>query len=235
MKRNFFLISLFVIIFTLSSCQITEDISINSANGGNSASDVNVEDFFITVLEDFSEFSSDNTDESIMDLSVKGFKEQLEKTPTTSNIKVVKNNNNSYNINFDYSNLKTLLSDLGANSNQTVLTSTANSLSFYLDINNYEELTKAIPFLADPNFEPFGPLFNEGLSESDYLEMISFMLGEEGPGAITDSIITINIETPKAIKSYRGGKEIDSTHFQFSFPLIKFLLLAEPLSFDLTW
>jgi hypothetical protein len=69
-------------------------------------------------------------------------------------------------------------------------------MTFYLDLENYPQLTKVIPFLADKNFEPFGPTYNQGISAEDYLEMISFMLGDEGPDAITSSSIVLDLQTP---------------------------------------
>ncbi|MBK5201387.1 MAG: hypothetical protein JJE21_07615 [Spirochaetaceae bacterium] len=229
------LISTLVAILTLTSCTVTENLTIDNNNGGTSSSTIHVEDFFVNVLKDFSDFSAGDSNKPIMDLSVEAFRDQLIKTSTTSNVNLQKTGKNSYIINYDYSSLKTLLTDLGASKDQSVLTLNNKKLNFFLDINNYSNLTKAIPFLADPNFEPFGPTYNEGLSEADYLEMISFMLGEEGPNAIKDSLITLRFTTPSPIKTFKGGKKISDNTFEYSFPLINFLLLAQPLSFELTW
>lgn len=235
LKNKYFLIAISIITLTLSSCVVTEDLTINNNNSGTSSTSIHVEDFFVDVLEDFSDFSTSDNSKPIMDQSMEGFEEQLNNTSTTNNVNLKKTGNNSYIISYDYSSLKTLLSDLGAEDNQTVLQLKDNTLSFYLDLGNYQNLTDAIPFLADPNFEPFGPTYNEGLSEADYLEMISFMLGEEGPGAITKSVITLRFTTPKPLKEFNGGKKIKDNVFEYSFPLIDFLLLSKPLSFNITW
>lgn len=235
MKSKYILVATLATILSLSSCSVTQDLTINKNNGGTSSSTIYVEQFFVNVLEDFSDFSSGDNDKPIMDLSVEALKDQLNKTSTTSNVSLEKTGENSYIVNYDYSSLKTLLTDLGAAKDQSVLQLENNKLNFYLDINNYDELTKSIPFLADPNFEPFGPKYNEGLSSDDYLEMISFMLGEEGPDAITNSLITLRFTTPSPIKSFKGGKKISNNLFEYSFPLIDFLLLNKPLSFELNW
>jgi hypothetical protein len=235
LKSKYILIAATVAALTLSSCVVTEDLTINNANGGTSSAAIHVEDFFVDVLEDFSDFSTNDSSKPIMDQSMEAFEKQLINASTTDNINLVKTGNNSYVISFDYSNLKTLLFDLGAENNQTVLNLNKNRLNFYLNLANYSNLTAVIPFLKDPNFEPFGPIYNEGLSAPDYLEMISFMLGEEGPGAIQESAITLRFETPAPIKSFTGGKKISDNVFEYSFPLIDFLLLAEPLSFELNW
>jgi len=232
--KNYLLFSL-IPIFFLMSCVVTEDLAIEKDESGNSEIFISVEDFFITVLNDFSEFSSDEKDKPIMDLAIEDTSTKLTKNPTTTNVLFTKVGKNIYEGSFDYSSLSTLISDLGETNDQTIMLIDNNKLTFHLDLNNYYQLTKAVPFLADPNFEPFGPEYNEGLNEDDYLEMISFMLGEEGPGAIKDSKITLNFETPSPIKSNKGGKVISDTHFKYSFPLIDFLLLAQPLEFELQW
>ncbi|MGD1821234.1 MAG: hypothetical protein ACPKM0_00535 [Pleomorphochaeta sp.] len=219
----------------LIGCVVTEDLSINEDESGSSQIEISVEDFFITVLNDFSEFSTDDNNKPIMDLAIDDTANKLTKNDTTTNVLFTKVGKNSYEGYFDYTSLSTLISDLGETENQTIMVVNDNKLNFYLDLDNYSQLTKAIPFLADPNFEPFGPEYNEGLTEDDYLEMISFMLGEEGPDAIRNSVITLNFETPSPIVSYSGGQKISSTLFQYSFPLIDFLLLAEPLEFELEW
>jgi hypothetical protein len=234
LKKYIFII-LIIIFPLLASCVVTEDLSINHNESGSSKISISVEDFFITVLNDFSEFSSDETDKPIMDLAIDDTSKKLTDNKSTTNVIFTKVGKNSYKGSFDFDSLSTLISDLSQTTNQSVLTLKNNKLNFYLDLSNYYQLKKVVPFLADPNFEPFGPEYNEGLSADDYLEMISFMLGEEGPGAIKNSLITLNFETPKPIKSYKGGKKVSSTYFSYSFPLIDFLLLAEPLNFELTW
>lgn len=235
MKSKYILVAVTIAALTLSSCVVTEDLTINNKDGGTSSSTIHVEDFFVDVLEDFSDFSTSDSSKPIMDQSMEAFEKQLINVSTTDNVDLVKTGNNSYIISFNYSNLKTLLSDLGAESNQTVLNLNNDKLNFYLNLANYSDLTAAIPFLEDPNFEPFGPTYNEGLSEPDYLEMIGFMLGEEGPGAIQKSMISLRFETPEPIKSFTNGKKISEKVFEYSFPLIDFLLLEKPLSFELIW
>ena len=233
--KKYIFIGLITIFLLLSSCVVTEQLSINQNESGSSEISISVEDFFISVLNDFSEFSSDETDKPIMDLAIEDTSNKLVQNKSTTNVIFTKVGKNSYDGSFDFQSLSTLIEDLSETKDQSILTLQNNKLTFFLDLNNYFQLKKVVPFLADANFEPFGPEYNEGLSEDDYLEMISFMLGEEGPDAIRNSLITLNFETPKSIKSYKGGVKKSDTLFTYSFPLIDFLLLAEPLNFELTW
>lgn len=220
---------------SLSSCVVTEDLHILKGNSYSSAFQFSVEDFFIAVLQDFNDFMPSDSNETIMDGAIADFQKALESGISTSNVSMEKVNDNAYNGTFDFTDIEQLFSDLGAGNNQTILVQQGKTLHFNLSMENYDQLVPVIPFLSDENFEAFGPTYNQGLSEADYLEMISFMLGEEGPGAIRKSLITLRINTPGAITTFSNGKKISDQVFEFSFPIIDFLLLAEPISFSVSW
>jgi len=224
-----------LLIFSASSCVVTEQLSFKGSGYNNSAFDFTVEDFFIAVLEDFSEFVPEEQDSSLMDNAISDFDRALQYSSTTNNVSIKKLTDNAYEGQFNFLDLDRLFSDLGAGDDQSLLKQSNNTLTFSLSMDNYDQLVPVIPFLADENFEAFGPVYNQGLSESDYLEMISFMLGEEGPPAIEKSTITLRIATPKPITSFTNGKKVGANLYEFRFPLIDFLLLAEPITFSVSW
>lgn len=215
----------------IASCSVTETLTIGR-NGGSSESDIKVEQFFVDVLEDFAEFLP--AEESIMDSAMSSFSSDLDRATSTTRVNLKKTGANQYSLEFDYTSLTNLIKELGGEK-QSLFKESANSISFYVDINNFEELTKIVPFLADPNFEVYGPLYNIGTSEEDYLDMIYFLLGEEGPDAIRNGVITIDIKTPGAITTISGATKVDATTARFTFPIIDFLLLSHPLSFEINW
>jgi len=218
-----------------SSCVVTEQLSFTGSTNNSSKFDFTVEDFFIAVLEDFSEFVPEDQETSLMDKAITDFDRALRYSTTTNNVNIHKLSGNAYEGQFNFMDLDKLFADLGAGNDQSLLKQTNNTLTFNLSMDNYDQLVPVIPFLADENFEAFGPVYNQGLSESDYLEMISFMLGEEGPPAIEKSTITLRIATPKPITSFTNGKKVATSIYEFSFPLIDFLLLAEPITFAVSW
>lgn len=226
---------IFSLLFLASSCVVTEQLSFKERGYSNSAFDFTVEDFFIAVLEDFSEFTPDDQDTTLMEKAIDDFDRALRYSSTTNSVNIQSLNDNAYKGYFNFMDLDKLFSDLGAGNNQSLLRQSNNTLTFNLSMDNYDQLVPVIPFLADENFEAFGPVYNQGLSESDYLEMISFMLGEEGPPAIEKSTITLRIATPKPIKRFTNGKKVGANLYEFSFPLIDFLLLADPITFSVSW
>lgn len=232
-------ISLLVLLVFTSGCVMQQGISMNTNNSGWATTDLMVDDFFIAVLDDFATFTPEGADTSIMDASVKDFLKMLETKPSASNITLVKTGENSYFFDFDFTSLPQFLLEMNKLEPQSILTVAPagrnTSLNFYLDLKNYPELAKMVPFLADPNFETFGPLYNEGLSAADYLDMISYILGEEGPEAIMQSVISIRITAPRSVISQQGGTKTGINTVRFDIPLIDILLLAKPITFSATW
>ncbi len=217
----------------LASCTVTESMTIDSPDGFKSISDIKAEPFFVSVLEDFAEFLPENG-KSIMDSSIEGFAGQLGNTAGAEAVQYEKTGENQYRLSFSTSDMNTLLSSFGAEG-QSFVKIDDSSFSFYLDMDNYPELKTIVPFLADPNFEVYGPEYNQGMSEEEYLEMIYFLLGEEGPDAIANGEVTINLTVPGTITGTENAEKTSDNTISYSFPVIAFLLLSEPLSFSVSW
>ncbi|PKL10934.1 MAG: hypothetical protein CVV52_15910 [Spirochaetae bacterium HGW-Spirochaetae-8] len=232
-------LSIMVMLVFTSGCVMQQGISMNANNSGWATTDLVVDDFFIAVLDDFATFTPEGPQTSIMDASVDDFLEMLQTKPSASNITLVKTGASSYFFDFDFTSLHQFLLEMNKLEPQSILTvgpeGKNTAMKFYLDLKNYPELAKMIPFLADPNFETFGPLYNEGLSVADYLDMISYILGEEGPDAIMQSVISIRITTPTNVISQKGGTKTGANSVRFDIPLIDILLLAKPISFSAIW
>ena len=231
--RKFVPLILLVTALLLTGCQVTEDLTMDTSQSGRSFTAIHVEQFFIDVLEDFAEFLPENN-ESMMDSAIRGYASELEGTEAISDVSWASLGDNKYTVSFSFSGISELLEEMGAE-NQSLFTLSENSMSFYLDINNYPELKAVVPFLADQNFEVYGPEYNQGMSEADYLDMIYFLLGEDGPEAITNGVININIEVPGNVVSTAGCTQTGDSSVSYTFPIIDFLLLGEPLAFTVEW
>lgn len=226
-------IAALAITMLLASCTVTESLVVEGDGGISSSSDIHVEQFFIDVLEDFSEFLPED-DSSIMDNAMESFGNGLAGMAAVASSSTEKTGENEYLVSFAVDDIDALLSEFGVEE-QSLIAMTGNFLSFYLDISNYAELKEAVPFLADPNFEVYGPEYNQGMSEEEYLEMISFLLGEEGPDAISHGLVSMEITVPGTITAVENAEKTGDSTAVFSFPIISFLLLNEPLSFSIEW
>ena len=228
-----------LLMVTLSGCVMQQGISLTSTQSGWATTDLSVYDFFVNVLEDFEPFDPELEEKPILETSVENFVVELDAAESTEFVDAIQINDTNYFIDFTFSSLQELLKDLNDREEQSLLTITRNGtrtrMTFYLDLDNYPELERIVPFMADENFETFGPRYNVGMSEAEYLEMIMYILGEEGPPAIEESVISLRLNTPGKILASEGGVRESSNTIRFDIPLIDILLLAEPISFYAEW
>ncbi len=229
----------------LSSCVVAEKLTLSdelktaAAVSGKSHVDLSVDDFFVGVVEDLSDWERKGNNDPILDVAVQDFVGNLQSSKVTSGIRFIETGHNTYMGDFSFSDFDQLLIDLSKDvKDQSIvkLSSKGSKTRVEISINmdNFEQLTKIIPFLADPNFEVYGPLYNHDLTEEEYLEMVSFILGEQCPDSIGSSSVKIQVVAPKAIGEH-NGKLRNSKTVEFTFPLIDFLLLHEPIDFYLEY
>ena len=224
---------------------VTENLSIGgeitktSKIFGYSHSDISVDDFFVAVMEDLSNWTDKGNNDTVVDVAIHDFESNVKASRVTSGVSFNETAHNTYTGDFSFSDFATLLVDLSnGHADQSIITirkaESRTRVEISINMDNYEELTEIIPFLADPNFEVYGPLYNNDLTEEEYLEMVSFILGEQCPESIGKSKISIVVSAPKDIVSH-NGKLMDSKTVEFSFPLIDFLLLHHSIDFYLEY
>lgn len=247
MRKQFIVILLagLFCILLLSSCVVAEKLTLTGdytqvkAVPGKNHVDLSVDDFFVGIVEDLSDWENTGNNDPIIDVAIQDFVKNLEASSVTASIRFLETGHNTYMGDFSFTDFRQLLIDLSnGQSDQSVVTMTEKNGKTHVEISinmgNYEQLTKMIPFLADPNFEVYGPLYNNDLTEEEYLEMVSFILGEQCPDSIAASSIKIQVVAPKAISDH-NGKLRNSKTVEFSFPLIDFLLLHHSIDFYLEY
>lgn len=233
MKKRILLTVLLITLLT--SCVVNESLNCTTGYSGSSKTNITVDEFFLSVLEDFSSFNS-GSGYSIMDDAMVGFSNKVNSSTSSSNVSLLSDGKGEkYVLSFDYSSLSSLIKDLNEGESNTLLSLTSSSISFNLGMDNYSELKSVIPFLSDKNFEVYGPEYSNGMTEEEYMDMISFLLGPDSPTALSDSLVTIEITTPGTITEIKGAMKSGPKKAVYSFPIIDFLLLNEPLSFSIKW
>ena len=56
------------------------------------------------------------------------------------------------------------------------------TVRLHLDRSNYTQLASLFPLLNDPTVAGMGPQVNDTITDAEYLDMIGFTLGNDGPG-----------------------------------------------------
>jgi hypothetical protein len=223
----------------LSSCTVKQEVYIEADSSGAVHFDIEVEEFFNEVVEDFKVFE-DEENADVTQTNIDEIQDSLNKSPYTRYAVLEEIEENHYVGTFQFVDASLFFNDVEDELNledlfQFTKTDESTTLDFYLDINNYPKLTELVPLLKDPSFSIFGPEENIGVSQADYLDMISYLLGEEGPDAVMRSYISLVMNTNSPIISHEGGDIITDTQIRFNIPMIDFLLLAEPVSYSVTW
>ena len=73
------------------------------------------------------------------------------------------------------------------------------------------------------------------ITESEYLDMIEFFFGDDGPGGILDSMLTLVLNVDGTIVNLQGGRKLSENAVEFNVPLIRILLLDTNLVYSITY
>jgi hypothetical protein len=102
------------------------------------------------------------------------------------------------------------------------------------DRKNFKELSAVFPAMNGAAFEGIAPQEQDTTTESEYLEMIQFTLGPDGPAALKASFFDLVVKPEGTIVSQTGGT-VTNGSVTFRIPLIRVLLLDKPLDYSLVW
>jgi hypothetical protein len=108
------------------------------------------------------------------------------------------------------------------------------SLKVHIDRKNFKELSAVFPAMNSTAFEGIAPQEQDTITESEYLEMIQFTLGPDGPAALKGSFFDLVVKPEGTIASQTGGT-VKNGSVTFRIPLIRLLLLDKPLDYSLVW
>ena len=108
------------------------------------------------------------------------------------------------------------------------------TLSLHLDKQNYQRLGKLFPILDDPLFSGMGPQANQSVTAAEYLKMIQFSLGSDGPAQLTKSNILLTIRPEGEIVSQSGGT-VSGGAVIFKVPLLRVLVLDKALDYSVSF
>ncbi len=109
-----------------------------------------------------------------------------------------------------------------------------DTLKIHLDRSNYRQIAAFFPMLESPVLQSLGPQVDQKTTENDYLEMVRFSLGDDGPAQVRSSSIAITVQPEGEIVSQTGGT-VSAGTVVFRIPLLRLLVLASPLDFSMSF
>jgi hypothetical protein len=113
-------------------------------------------------------------------------------------------------------------------------TGDTKTVRLHLDRTNYTQLSSLLPQLKDPLFASLGPQVDDTITDAEYLDMIRFSIGDDGPALLKKSFITLSIDPEGEILSQTGGT-LSGGAVTFKIPLLRILVLDKPLDYSVTF
>ncbi len=226
----------------LPGCSLKQEYTLREDLSGEMTFDLSMDDIFVSSMEEILLFSSPQGggDAPPEFLTPELFRREWEKVEggTLENLEKPDRRNMEGTVSF--SNIFRLFSAESGFTGTPALTINRKEkegttrIVFHLDRENYQIIAQNTPLLNTPALETFGPLENRESTPEEYRDMVSTFLGPEGPPALRDSQITVIIHTEGRILNHQGGTLKGPRTFEYSQPLIEYLLLRDPLHFELT-
>jgi hypothetical protein len=221
---------------TLLGCTIKQQVDLETDASGTVSMQIRLEPVFVQYIEDLSALTGESFDGGIFDAEEieKEFAERQDvtllslSTPTPDTL----------NMKLRYSSIEEVFSSEQELQESGIIrferVSQGYSVRFHLDRENFPAVMTFIPSLQNPLFEGLGPQENDDTTEEEYYELMELALGEGGADSVRNSYIQTRVNVRGTLVSQSGGT-ITPGGVTFTVPLIRVLLLDEPLDYSLVF
>jgi len=220
------------------SCTMKQEIFLEADGSGTASVEINLKNFVLPTIEDLAEVSPDVDPDEL--LSPEKITESMLENPEISNVIASRPLKNRMIIDFDFGNIEDLFSQteedvqssgliqIDNNGNETKLTLTINK-------DTYKGFSHIIPNIDDPTMAALAPDPEMDIAEDEYLDMIEFFFGDDGPAGVSDSMLNLTIHVNGTVVDQEGGRKLSPQKVEFNVPLIRILLLDRNLEYSITY
>lgn len=214
------------------------EINLEKDGSGTASVEINLKSFVLPTIEDLAEISPDVDPDEM--LNPDKIREQMEENPEVSNVRASRPQKNRIILDFDFGSVERLFSQTEEDVQSSGLIRIEDQgdqmkLTLTVNKNTYRAFSHLIPNLDDPTMAALAPDPDMVVEESEYLDMIEFFFGEDGPAGVLDSSLDMTINVNGTILDQKGGTKIDSNTVEFKVPLIRVLLLDTDLVYSLSY
>ncbi|MGA2477300.1 MAG: hypothetical protein ABSG63_00955 [Spirochaetia bacterium] len=230
-----------VILFALlaMSCSVNQTIMIKSDGSGTLAMRADVSKLLRDYIGSLSEVSGKPAPAAGANLfDAAAIRKDFETRKGLTVKKAVTPTPTSFDLELSYTSIRDIFASDATLKNAGVMTwseeAGKKTLKLHLDRTNYTQLSALFPMLKDPAIAGLGPQVNDTITDAEYLDMIKFSLGDDGPGLLKKSFITLTIDPEGEIISQSGGT-VNGGTVVFRIPLIRLLVLDKPLDYSVSF
>lgn len=214
--------------FLILSCSSTHEININKDKSATISFNVKNKESLINTVKEWGYIDSEQG-EIINTLELK---DELSSNDAIEDVIVTSDKDSTYNGTFTISNINEVF-----NNHIFTLTSDGNKniLKIFLTVDNYKHIKNAISTLRQESIDMLGPEANQDLTREEYLDMISFSLGDQGPQDLIKSLVNLRITVDGDITENSGGELISSNTIEIKIPLLDLILLKRNIEYIIVY
>jgi hypothetical protein len=228
-----------IALFALGSCTVNQTIAIKADGSGTLSMHAEVSKVLQDYLASLAEVSGQPgtlADGKVFDLA--SIRKGFESRPGITVKKVSSPTQNSLDVELAYRSLQDVFAKDETLKGTGALvygeSGGTKSIRLHLDRSNYSQLAVLFPMLSDPVLAGMGPQVNDTITDEEYLEMIRFSIGDDGPGLLKKSFLVLTIHPEGVIVSQTGGT-VAAGAVTFRIPLLRLLVLDKPLDYAVSF
>ena len=233
--------ALLALLLATAGCTVNQQLTVRVDRSGDAQIHVKLEPVFVDYLDTLSEAAGDAElgTESVFDTAEVERSIGERRGVTVTHIATPAPEELDLNLEFD--DLKAMLAHnapVPGPASRPLMTfsgSNPSTLQVHLDRDNYRALTALFPILDHPLLVSLGPQQDLEVTDAEYLEMMGFVLGDDGPPAIEDSTVTVRVVVDGTIIDHDGGELQEDGSLLVTIPLIRVLVLDRPLDYTIVY
>lgn len=237
-KRSVIRLGMAAAVLLLAACAVRQEASINRDGSGSIRFRVELTPFFVDYIRDMAEVSGEKQIEQGRIFDLEGIRRGFEERPGVKVTRLASPKPEVLEGELAFRDVEAVFRGESQLTQAGVISFTrrgnAKTLRLYLDRKNFAQVERLLPILDNPLFASLGPRENEGVTEAEYLDMMAFAMGDEGPAGIKSSAIELKVNVQGRLVSQSGGQPKDGGVL-FRVPLIRVLLLDTPLDYSLVF
>ena len=222
----------------LAGCSVNQDVAVFVNGSGEAQVRVDLQPVFVDYLLALAEIAEEvetPEDPSAALFDVSEVEAAIAEWPGVEAARIATPTSDQLELHLTFDDLQAAFAPTAPDAGTTPLISLTGSerrtLSVHLDSDNYHQLTTLFPVLEHPLVISLGPQPNLEVTDDEYLEMMQFVLGDEGPPAILDSQVTVRVQVEGRVVEQDGGELQDDGSVLITIPLLRILVLDQPLDY----
>ena len=223
----------------LASCAVNQTLEVSGDGSGTLSTHAEVSPILRDYLSSLAEVSGGAgplKDGRVFDAP--SIRKDFQARPGVAVLKAETPTTSSLDLDLGFDSLQDALRSQGALGAVGAITVADNggstTLKLRLDRSTWGQLVSLFPPLRDPIVQQLGPQGTGKVTESDYLEMIRFSMGDTAPGLLKKSFFTLTVRPEGQIVSQAGGTLGDGA-VVFRIPVLRVLVLDRPLEYSVTF